>query len=101
MKALPFKLKMEQPEIESVANEISAFLSEYGVEHSMHSVWSEREWTDFRITINDPQQMERIDTWLREDIKQVLQEYNDIEISAPNPLEGREDELRIRIYALD
>jgi hypothetical protein len=101
MKSLLFNPETQAEEIQAVAFQISDFLDEHGIEHDMHSVWTEKEWTDFRIFIGDRAQMKRIDTWLQEDIKQVIKGYEDIEISAPNPLKGKEHELRIRIYELD
>jgi hypothetical protein len=101
MKSVPFNPQLTQEEIVAAATQISTFLEEHGIEHDMHSVWLEKEWTDFRVILEDLRQMERINTWLQEDLKSAIKGWSDIQVSAPNPLEGKEDELRIRIYALD
>ena len=60
----------------------------------------EKEWTDFRSTIKDQKQMERINIWLQDELKSAIKGWSNIEISTPTPLKGKEDELRIRVYEL-
>ena len=55
-------------------------------------------WVDLRYIIDDKRQMERIDTWLKEDLRFAIKGWGDVEIYAPNPLPGKEGELHIRLY---
>lgn len=77
---------------------INEFLVDYGIEYSDTEIRIEKEWTDFRFTLKDTSQMERITTWLKDDIKRHLLGFSNVEIAAPIPVSGLENELRIRIY---
>lgn len=89
---------MEFEQIKKAAKELKDFLEDYGIESTIDEIGSELEWTDFRATIKDPKQMERINTWLQNDLRSAIKGWSDVQISAPNPLEGKESELRVRVY---
>ena len=92
---------MEVGQAKQVAEDIKGFLDDHEVENKIHSVWIEKEWADFRITIRDPRQMQRINVWLQDDIKNAVVDWHDIEIAAPHPVSKYQDQLRVRIYYLD
>jgi hypothetical protein len=91
---------MEKSELYRVIGQSSYFLEEYGIEHDLTAIETEAEWTDLRYKLKDQKQMERIHFWLRDALTSVITGWPDIEISAPVPYAGKEDEIRIRIYEL-
>lgn len=78
--------------------DLNNFMQEYGINSKCNAVNIEREWTDYRFTINDSKQMHRINTWLKSDIRSVVGWESPIEISAPMPLPDHVDQLRVRVY---
>ena len=79
-------------------NVILEFLLERTVEIKDDEMYVGKDWVDLRFIIDNKRQMERIDTWLREDLRLAIKGWGDVEIFAPNPLPGKEGELHIRLY---
>lgn len=92
---------MEIQQLKKAADNIKDFLDDHGIESSVDSVCIEKEWTDFRATIKDSTQMERINTWLQDDLKTAIKDWSDIQISAPSPTKGKKSELRVRVYEIN
>ena len=90
--------RMAFDQFKPVANDIHAALDAFDIEHELDAIDVEREWVDFRVEVPDGRQMERINTWLQDDIKAHIHGWSDIQIDAPTPVAGKENELRIRIY---
>jgi hypothetical protein len=74
------------------------FLLERTVDIKSDEMYIGQGWVDLRFMIDDKRQMERIDTWLREDLRFAIKGWDDVEIFAPNPLPGKEGELHVRLY---
>ena len=85
-------------QLKAVIGDIQDALDDFGIKHKITEVDIEREWVDYRVKVPDGRQMERINTWLQEDIKAHIHGWSDIQIDAPTPVAGKENELRIRIY---
>jgi hypothetical protein len=77
---------------------ILEFLLERMVGIKSDEMYIGRGWVDLRYKIHDARQMERIDTWLKEDLRFAIKGWNKVEIFAPNPLPGKEGELHIRLH---
>lgn len=84
--------------IQEVVDDIMQFCQYFGITYRFQSVHIEKEWADFRLEINDTKQMERINVWLQNDLKSTIRNWYDIEVSAPVPVVGSENVLRIRLY---
>ena len=85
-------------QLKAVIGDIQDALDDFGINHKITEVNIEREWVDYRVKVPDGRQMERINTWLQDDIKAHIHGWSDIQIDAPTPVAGKENELRIRIY---
>lgn len=94
-------MNMTKEQRREVQDNIIEFLLEYGVGCLNDTINVEKEWVDFHFDIGDEKQMERLNTWLQNDLKSVIKGWSDIQISAPNPMVGKENELRVRIYELN
>lgn len=68
--------------------------------HKLTAIDHEAEWTNLRYTIKDQKQIERIHFWLRDPLTSAITGWPDIEVTAPTPGVGKENEVRIRIYEL-
>ena len=93
---------MNTKQLKKVACEIEDFLEDRNIENNVDTIFIEKEWTDFCVILKDQSeakaQMKRIDTWLQDDLKQAIKDWSNIQISAPRPIPGKENELRVRIY---
>lgn len=84
-------------QIKNIIGDIEDFLDFYEIKHNVHSLNVERDWIDCYITISDPAQMKRINTWLSIDLVAAIKGWSNIQIDAPVPIAGKEDQLRVRV----
>lgn len=89
---------MQPHDYRTIHHTITTFLVEYGISYHGDGINLEKEWTDFRFTIDDPEQMKRLNTWLKDDLTAAILGWPDIEVSAPNPYPKKAHELRVRVY---
>jgi hypothetical protein len=83
-----------------IVERIHQFLAKYEIEGSCAGVYSEKEWTDIRFEIYDTKLIKRINDWHQPELKEVVGNQYDVEISAPMPLPEQANIIRIRFYEI-
>lgn len=92
---------MEASVFVPMVERIHQFLVKYEIEGFCAGVYSEKEWTDFRFEIKDINQIKRINDWHQQELKEVVGNQYDVEISAPMPLPEQANLIRIRFYEIN